>query len=70
MAPTGGAFMNRSVLIIQPDKHALIELSRIFKQQGDNIHTAPSLKDASTQLKVSLPDLILIDITFYNWILR
>jgi len=55
--------MNRSILIIQPDKHALIELSRIFKQQGDNIHTAPSLKDASTQLKVSLPDLILIDIT-------
>ncbi len=55
--------MNRSVLIIQPDKHALIELSRIFKQRGDEIHTAPSLKDASTQLKVTLPDLILIDIT-------
>jgi len=55
--------MNRSVLIIQPDKPALIELSRIFKQRGDEIHTAPSLKDASTQLKLTLPDLILIDIT-------
>ncbi len=55
--------MKRSVLIIQPDKHALIELSRIFKQRGDEIHTAPSLKDASTQLKLTLPDLILIDIT-------
>jgi putative nucleotidyltransferase with HDIG domain len=55
--------MNRSVLIIQPDKHALIELSRIFKQRGDEIHTAPSLKDASTQLKLTLPDLILIDTT-------
>ena len=34
--------MNRSGLIIQSDKHTLIELSRIFKQRGDEIHTSPS----------------------------
>lgn len=55
--------MNRSILIIQPDKQVLSELSRIFKQWGDEVHTASSLKNASTQLKLTLPDLILIEIT-------
>ena len=34
--------MNRSGLIIQSDKHTLIELSRIFKQRGAEIHMSPS----------------------------
>ncbi len=55
--------MNRSVLIIQPDKQVLSELSRIFKQWGDEVHSASSLKNASTQLKLTLPDLILIETT-------
>ena len=55
--------MNRSILIIQPDKYALSGFSSIFKQQGDEVHRASSLKDASTILKFALPDLILIDIT-------
>ena len=55
--------MNRSVLIIQPDKYAVSELSRIIKQRGDEVQTAPSLKDASTILKFILPDLIFIDTT-------
>ena len=55
--------MNRSTLIIQPDKYAVSELSRIIKQWGDEVQTAPSLKDASTKLRFILPDLILIDIT-------
>jgi len=55
--------MNRSVLIIQADKQVLSELSRIFKQWGDEVHSASSLKNASTQLKLTLPDLILIETT-------
>ena len=53
--------MNRSTLIIQPDKYAVSELSRIIKQRGDEVQTAPSLKDASTRLKFFLPDLIFIE---------
>ena len=53
--------MNRSILIIQPDKYAVSELSHIIKQRGDEVQTAPSLKDASTILKFILPDLIFID---------
>lgn len=55
--------MNRSTLIIQPYKQVLSELSRIFKQWGDEVHSASSLKNASTQLKLTLPDLILIETT-------
>ena len=55
--------MDRSTLIIQPDKQVLSELSRIFKQWGDEVHSASSLKNASTQLKLTLPDLILIETT-------
>ncbi|MCJ7717430.1 MAG: HAMP domain-containing protein [Anaerolineales bacterium] len=55
--------MNRSVLIIQPDIFASTELFLILNQSGDEVHTVSSLKDASRQLRLSLPDLIFIDIT-------
>jgi ActR/RegA family two-component response regulator len=55
--------MNQSILIIQPDKYALSEFSHFFKQRGDEVHSASSLKDAGTKLEFTLPDQILIDIT-------
>lgn len=54
--------MNRSILIIQPDKYASNELSRILYQWGDEVQTVSSLKEASRQLHLALPDLILIDV--------
>jgi len=55
--------MNRSILIIQPDKYTSTELSRILNGWGEEVQTVFSLKDASRQLRISLPDLILIDVT-------
>jgi len=58
--------MDRSVLIIQPDQNTSDELSRIFREWGDEVYTASSLKNASSQLQVTMPDLILFDITLFG----
>ena len=55
--------MDRSVLIIQPDQQTSLELSRIFRQWGDDVHAVSTLKQASQQLQLTLPDLIVFDIT-------
>ena len=58
--------MKRSVLIVQPDQSASNELSRIFREWGDEVYVASSLKEASHQLRISLPDLILFDIIIFG----
>jgi hypothetical protein len=50
--------MNLSILINQPDKYTSSELSRILNGWGEEVQTVYSLKDASRQLSLSLPDLI------------
>jgi putative nucleotidyltransferase with HDIG domain len=61
--------MSRSVLIVQPNSQAREKLSRYFKDCGDHVLTAASLKDAGVQLRLTLPDLLLMDITLLgsNW---
>jgi len=61
--------VSQSVLIIQPDKPTSDQLSLIFKEWGDQVQTSLSLKAAGEKLRISLPDLLVIDITLLgsNW---
>ncbi len=54
--------MNRAVLIIQPDEEVSSQLSAIFSDWGDSVLTSKSIKAAGEQLKIALPDILIIDI--------
>ncbi|MCJ7734740.1 MAG: HAMP domain-containing protein, partial [Anaerolineales bacterium] len=55
--------MNRSILIIQSKNEVSDQLSRIFSDWGDSVSVTTSLKSAGEQLKLALPDILVIDIT-------
>lgn len=55
--------MNRAVLIIQPDEEASTQLSAVFSDWGDSVLESKSIKAAGEQLKIALPDILIIDIT-------
>ena len=55
--------MNRSVLIIQSKNEVSNQLSRIFSDWGDSVSATTSLKSAGEELKIALPDILVIDIT-------
>jgi putative nucleotidyltransferase with HDIG domain len=55
--------MNREVLIIQPDEDISSQMSSFFRDWGDTVHASKSIKSAGEQLKITLPDILIIDIT-------
>lgn len=55
--------MNRSIQIIQPKSDITEEIASIFSEWGDTVTSSPSIKSAGEHLKLSLPDILLIDIT-------
>lgn len=61
--------MNRSVLVIQPNSLDADALSLIFSDWGDSVNQALSLKSAGEKLRISLPDILVIDISLLgtNW---
>ncbi len=54
--------MNRSVLIIQPDKEISSQISTVFSNWGDSVLVSESIKAAGEKLKIALPDILVIDI--------
>jgi CheY-like chemotaxis protein len=55
--------MNRSVLIIQPNDEVSADLAAIFRERGDKTTLVSSIKAAGEYLQISLPDILLVDIT-------
>lgn len=61
--------MNRSILIIQSNSLDAEELSLILPGWGDPIYQAVFLKSAGEKLRISLPDILVINISLLgtNW---
>ncbi len=55
--------MKRSILVIQPKPEIAADISAVFSEWGDIVLVSSSIKAAGEQLKLSLPDILLIDIT-------
>lgn len=55
--------MKRTVFIIQPDTKISSQLSAVFADGGDSVLISKSIKGAGEQLKIALPDILVIDIT-------
>ena len=55
--------MNRNVLIIQPNDETADQLFDVFSAWGDSVILTSSVKSAGEHLKMSLPDILVIDIT-------
>ena len=58
--------MNKKILIVEDSKSYIFILSQAFENEDFVVTTAENGEDGLAAAKEQKPDLILLDITFYN----